>query len=421
VTLNHPAEARVAVTTTATPPPTPWLDRVQLRFQHLLVVTSAIIGLIGVLMLWAGPVQGTARARTDTVQYTQRAYELAGDDEATASDKAVRFVCDDEVDYIRVPRVQCERDAGGVLGFPPQYQAIFQARPGLPALMSVFIRLFGDQGIYLTILLLQVATGVLMALTARAIGLPGLWPLAADALYFLLPCGDVGTRVMSEAASAPGLAALLYAAALMVRDRRRNWAVTTAVAAFGWLFAVRAADAILVAAFLLIVGACAWAAGRRRRGAKPRAHTQSAHTPWAIRLAVVSGASLAIMVAISAALSWPTVNQGIADIMTDHFTQPVTSDMYIRFLHAEFRFWCAFLPMIAGGAYLVVLGALGLWGVARCLRGWSAAVFLALPAVGVASLVLHPGDWARMLAPLWIVVAIGLPLLAVAKDDRRAV
>jgi hypothetical protein len=418
VTLNHPpTEATAAVTTTATP--TSRLDRVRPRAQHLLVVISAVIGVIGVLMLWAGPVQGTARVRTDTVQYTQRAYELAGDDKATASDKAVRFVCDDEVDYTGVPRAQCELGAYGVLGFPPQYQAIFRARPGLPALMSVFIRLFGDQGIYLAILLLQVATGVLMALTARALGLPGLWPLAAEAAYFLLPCGDVGTRVMSEAASAPGLAALQYAAALMVRNSQRNGAVTTAIVAFAWLFAVRAADATLAAAFLLIVGASAWVTGRRRRRAEPQAHMQRAHMPWAMPVAVVSGASLAVMVAISAALSWPTVNQGVADIMTDHFTQPVTSDMYIRFLHAEFRFWRAFLPMIAGGAYLVVLAALGLWGVARWLRGWSAAVFLALPAVGAASLALHPGDWARMLAPMWIVVAIGLPLLAVARDDRR--
>lgn len=417
VPLNDlPAEARAAVT--ATPTPTPRLDTGRLRSQRSLVVISAVVGLIGVLILWAGPIQGMARARTDTVQYTQRAYELAGDNEATASDKAVRFVCDDVVDYTDVPRAQCERNAGGVLGFPPQYQAIFRARPGLPALMSVFIRLFGDQGIYLTILLLQVATGVLMALTARVIGLPGLWPLAAEAAYFLLPCGDVGTRVMSEAASAPGLAALLYAVALMMRNSRRNSAVTIAVAAFAWLFAVRAADATLAAAFLLIVGVGARVTGRRRRPAEP-AHMQRAHTPWAMPVAVVSGASLAVMVAISAALSWPTVNQGVADIMTNHFTQPVTSDMYIRFLHAEFRFWRAFLPLIAGGAYLVVLAALGLWGVARWLRGWSAAVFLALPAVGAASLALHPGDWARMLAPMWIVVAIGLPLLAVARDDRR--
>lgn len=369
-----------------------------MRSQRIQLVAAAVIGLIGVLMLWAGPVQGVGRVETDTVHYTQRAYQLAGDDDATATAKAVRFVCDDEVDYIDVPRDACERDIGGVLGFPPQYQAIFKARPGFPALMSLFIRMFGDQGIYLSVLFLQILTGVLLVLAARALGLPGLWPLAVEAAYFLLPSGVVGTRVLSEAASAPGLVALLYAAALMVRDRRPRLAAGVAVAAFAWLFAVRAADAVLAAVFLLLAAAGAYAVRKARR-------------PWAGRLAVISGASLAVMVAISALLAWPTVNQGVTDVMTDHFTQPVTDDMYVRFLHFEFRFWRAFLPLISGGAYLVVLAGLGLWGVVRWMRGWAAATFLAVAAVGVASLTLHPGDWTRMLAPMWIVVAVGLPLL----------
>ncbi|NUP47845.1 MAG: hypothetical protein HOW97_11120 [Catenulispora sp.] len=371
-------------------------------------MVAAVLGLISVLMLWAGPIQGVGRAETDTVHYTQRAYEFAGDDQATATTKAVRFVCDDEVDYTDVPRDACERNTNGVLGFPHQYQAIFKARPGFPALMSLFIRAFGDQGIYLSVLFLQILTGVLLVLAARALGLPGLWPLAAEAAYFLLPSGFVGTRVLSEAASAPGLAALLYAAVLIIQNRRRDLGTGVAVAAFAWLFAVRAADAALAAVFLLLAGAGAYALRKSRQ-------------PWAERMAIVSGASLAAMVAISAALSWPTVNQGITDTMTEHFTQPVPKDMYIRFLHAEFRFWRAFLPMISGGAYLVVLAALGLWGVARWLRGWAAATFLAVAAVGAASLALHPGDWARMLAPMWLVVAVGLPLLLAPTPSGRRV
>ncbi|NUR59724.1 MAG: hypothetical protein HOV87_13805 [Catenulispora sp.] len=369
-----------------------------MRSQRIQLVVAAVIGLVGVLMLWAGPVQGVGRAETDTVHYTQRAYQFAGYDDATATAKAVQFVCDDETDYTDLPRDACERNTHGVLGFPHQYQAIFQARPGFPALMSLFIRAFGDQGISLSVLFLQIVTGVLLVLAARALGLPGLWPLAAEAAYFLLPSGVVSTRVLSEAASAPGLVALLYAVVLIVQDRRRRLAAGVAVAAFAWLFAVRAADAVLAAGFLLLVAAGAYAVRKSRK-------------PWAGRLAAISGASLAVMVAISALLAWPTVNQGVTDIMTDHFTQPVTDDMYIRFLHAEFRFWRAFLPLISGGAYLVVLAGLGLWGVVRWMRGWAAATFLAVAAVGAASLALHPGDWTRMLAPMWIVVAVGLPML----------
>jgi hypothetical protein len=368
-----------------------------MRSQRVELVAAAVIGLIGVLMLWAGPIQGVGRVETDTVHYTQRAYQLAGDDDATATAKAVRFVCDDEVDYLDVPRDACERDTHGVLGFPPQYQAIFKARPGFPALMSLFIRVFGDQGIYLSVLFLQILTGVLLVLAARALGLPGLWPLAVEVAYFVLPSGFVSTRVLSEAASAPGLVALLYAAALMVRDRRRRLAVGVAVTAFAWLFAVRAADAVLAAVFLVLAAGAAYAARKTRPA-------------WAGSLAVVAGGSLAVMAAISALLSWPTVNQGVTDLMTEHFTQPATDDMYVRFLHAEFRFWRAFLPLISGGAYLVVLAALGLWGVVRWMRGWAAATFLAVAAVGAASLVLHPGDYTRMLAPMWIVVAVGIPL-----------
>jgi hypothetical protein len=367
------------------------------------LIVAAVVALIGVLTLWAGPIDGVGRAETDTVHYTQRAYQFAGYDHTTATTKAVRFVCDDEADYTNAPRNICEGNMYGVLGFPPQYQAIFRARPGFPAVMSLFIRAFGDQGIYLAVLLLQIATGLLLVLTARALGSPGLWPLAAEAAYFLLPSGFVGTRVLSEAASAPGLAALLYAVALM--GRRRRAAITMAVTAFAWLFAVRAADATLAAAFLLLVGLAALAVRKTDK-------------EWAKALTVTSLASLAVMIALSAAMSWPTVRQGIEDTMTNHFTQPATSEMYRRFLSLEVRFWRAFATQISAGAYLVVLAALGIWGVAK--RGWTAAPFLAVAAIGGASLLLHPGDWTRMLAPMWIVVSLGLPLLVARRPEAEA-
>ncbi|MFL6110664.1 MAG: hypothetical protein ACJ786_04855 [Catenulispora sp.] len=201
--------------------------------------------------------------------------------------------------------------------------------------------------------------------------------------------------MLSEAATAPGLVALLYAMALL--EQRRRAAVAIAVAAFAWLFAVRAADAALAAAFLLLVGLAALAV----RGIGPR---------WARTLTVTCLAALAAMIALGAAMSWPTVHQGIEDTMTDHFTQPAGSDMYGRFLRLEVRFWRGFGTQISGGAHLVVLAALGIRGVAK--RGRRAAPFLAVAAIGGGSLLLHPGDWTRMLAPMWIVVSLGLPLLA---------
>ena len=312
-------------------------------------------------------------------------------------------MCDDKADYTDKPRDVCAAELYGVLGFPPQYQAIFRARPGFPAVMSLFIRAFGDQGIYLAVLMLQIATGLLLVLTARALGLPGLWPLAAEAAYFLLPSGFVGTRVLSEAASAPGLVALLYAAALLAQEKRRRAAGAIAGAAFAWLFAVRAADASLAAAFLLLVGLAALAMRKPDR-------------QWARALTLTSLAALAIIITLSAALSWPTVNQGIEDTMTDHFIQPTTSDMYRRFLGLEFRFWRAIATQISAGAYLVVLAALGIWGVAK--RGWATTPLLAVAAIGGASLLLHPGDWPRMLAPMWIVVALGLPLLVAPRPPE---
>ena len=46
------------------------------RSRISLYAIAVIVALAGVLMLWAGPTQGMARVRTDTVQYTQRAYEF---------------------------------------------------------------------------------------------------------------------------------------------------------------------------------------------------------------------------------------------------------------------------------------------------------------------------------------------------------
>jgi hypothetical protein len=152
--------------------------------------------------------------------------------------------------------------------------------------------------------------------------------------------------------------------------------------------------AIPAAGLLLLVGVVGAVRGRH----------------WGGPLAVVAGTATVAMTALSTTLGWPSLTAGIKDLITDHYTEPTPPDLYSRYLHDEIHFWQSFAQQISSGSLLVAMAALGVIGIVKGLRGGSWP-FLAIAAVGVVSLVVHPGDWTRMLAPLWIVAALGLPFL----------
>lgn len=366
---------------------------------------AALVAAVCVLLMWVGAPQGLSPAQTDTVHYTKQAYEFLGDSPDQATAKAIKLVCDDRTRYTSLDRVSCENDLHGVLDFPKPYQDIFKARPGFPLFVAPFLAAFGERGMFVAVFILQVAAGMLIAAAGYALGLRKLWPLAGVVAYFVLPSGYVGTRFLTEAATAPGYAALLLAVAWLVTGQRRRAALGVIAATFAWLFVVREADALPAAALLFVASLAALRADRTARWAKP--------------LALATGAAAALMAAIAGVLGWPSFKQGITDTLTEHFTQPPPADLYVRFLHVQYRFWQVFIQQTSSGLYLIVLAALGLVALPRALRFGRSLPFLALAAVGPVSLLAHPGDWPRMLAPMWIVVAFGLALLHEGRERAR--
>jgi hypothetical protein len=366
---------------------------------------AAVVAAVCVLLLWVGAPMGNAPAQTDTVHYTEQAYEFLGDPPDQASAKAIKLVCDDKTEYIALSRAACEKDAHGVLGFPKPYQDIFKARPGFPLFVAPFLAAFGENGMFVAVFILQAAAGVLIAAAAYALGLRKLWPLAAVLAYFLLPSGYVGTRFLTEAATAPGYAALLLAVAWLVTGQRRNAALGLIAGTFVWLFVVREADALPAAALLCVASLAVLRVDRTARWAKP--------------LALVGGVGAGVMAAVAAVLGWPSVKQGITDTLTQHFTEPAPANLSTRLIHVEFSFWRVFFQQISSGLYLIALAVLGLAALPRAMRAARSLPFLALAAVGPVSLLVHPGDWPRMLAPMWIVVAFGLALLHEGRDGVR--
>lgn len=177
---------------------------------------------------------------------------------------------------------------------------------------------------------------------------------------------------------------------------------------------MRYADAIPAAGLLFLADSAAMNTARNHRD------TPAWH--WGRLPAAISGLATVIMTGLAAALHWPTLSAGIEDILTDHFTKPVPPDLYHRFLHRELAFWPTFAKQLSGGggSLLVVLAFLGLAGVYIRLQGTAAWPFLVLPAVGAVFLMIHLSDWTRMLAPLWITVAVGLPLIWPTSRDPTA-
>ena len=143
-----------------------------------------------------------------------------------------------------------------------------------------------------------------------------------------------------------------------------------------------------------------------------------------IRLALVSGGILIAANVSSAAIGLPSAMDQIQDLLTAHFRKPDSANPIIDLLRMDLHFFPGLGRFVLGIAPLVAIGAT-IVAAATLVKKRSEAWVWPWVASAAASgllIAIHPvrSELDRLVAPLWLSVAIGIGLGAdiVARERR---
>jgi len=371
-----------------------------------------------------GVLASTFTLDPDSARYAQSAFHYQGDDDRTAHLAAEQVWCasqaraavrrntaqviaDPTVTYAGVDQNCLAADADHFTPTAsPVYEEIFATRPGYP----------------LAVAALGTLTGVRFALWAVPVGCVllaglGVWwllrlldvdpPLAAagQALTYLLPIGTWGTHALTEGPVLLGVVVALLGATLLVLDRPRDGTVLL-VLGLAWTSLVKYSTGLPLAALLLVAASVTWSRNKSVRRAL-------------VVLGGVSATTVAVLSALSWALSLPGVRVTAQDMFTHHFAHPDVPDVVRRMVGADVRYWLNWPELATSNIMLlvgVVVGGWALWRVDRPV----AALVLACTAVGFVLAAAHPDPTAgdRLYTLSWLAVVIGVPV-ACARSSCR--
>ncbi len=352
------------------------------------------------LWRWEEPVP---RASGDTWQYTRLAYEYMGADKSAASTRARAYICRDWQERGAPPSylAQCSKTGNGVA----RYNAIFNPRFGFPLAAVVLYPLFDDGAFAAATLAFAVVCGLLAFSTTLALRGGRFAALLAAALVYALPCGTDITRVMAEGAMFAGLFAAALGVALVLARQRHGFGAGVFALGLIWTFASKnsngtaAAGAALVAAVVVLGVAMA-----RRTGVRGPAF-----------LAAVSLVVNVVVLAVTKAARFPTLNESLQDTFTSHYRAgiPDVADPWSRLLQMQRDVLIPYTQELAWGG--LFFGALLLSAVVLLRWRSDVALFvLALGSTGAAVVAMHPvkSEIPRLALPLWIPIVLGLALAA---------
>ncbi|MEU4167458.1 hypothetical protein AB0F46_11285 [Streptomyces sp. NPDC026665] len=384
----------------------------------------------------------TNRDTPDTKNYLSYALDLGGYSKQEAAALTIDYVCagkasvarrNQAVDVVRFHRpsptrrvvAECRREqwrgvsarlAAGrttehtVPFMPPRFMRIFEARPGYPVLLVPFVTVLGvTWGLWASAVAVTVAGGVLVFLLLRTLRVSTGAALTGQALYYVLPCGTTAMRPMTEGLMMALTLAALWGCALVLEGRARagTWLVGGCLAV---LFTVKHSQALFLGLCLGL--SCAVLLARRRRWDGPLR-----------TLGVVAGCGVLATVLLANALHYPSQSESLQDLLTGHYARPDRVHPWPEFLHLESAFWIEWTRrQLWEPLFLAAVLAAG-WGALRRHRAF--AVFLmAAAGTGVLNQAAHPdinvwGD--RLIVLLWLLPAVGLPLLLdlVARPGAR--
>ena len=369
----------------------------------------------------------------DTYQYAKQTLRILGDSQEQAVHDAVVMYCQDSgnsaattatlnsatgstgsaSDYTSAYDACLHTYRNGLTPSSPRYLAIFTSRPGYPLLAAPFAALFGLRfGLWVAAMLCTILASFLVIALLRVAGGSNLVALGGQVLFLAAPTGYWGSRMLTDGPSlATSLLALLGALWLARNDEGRlRLGAWVLVAGLGTGFLVRYSSEQLVALVLAVAALIClrWVPSSRGRGMKV--------------LAIISSGGFVASELGSALLGWPGLSVSLQDTFTKHFIRPDVSDPVGRLVRLDLHFW-GYYPVSEPTALLLAVGLIAI-AVALVRRD---AVFgilaIAVSATGLGAVVAHPiaSQSDRLMSPVWVLLALGLPLLLVRPHNRQGV
>jgi hypothetical protein len=360
----------------------------------------------------------------DSYQYAKVTLRILGDSQAQAVHDGVVMYCQDSgnaaataatldsaagstgsgTDYTSAYQACLHTYRNGLTPSSPRYIAIFTSRPGYPLLAAPFAAVFGLRaGLWIAAMLCTLVAGFLVIALLRLAGCSDLLALGGQVLFLAAPTGYWGSRMLTDGPSLTTSLLALLGAVLLVKGRIRVGA-SVLIAGFVTGFVVRYSSEQLVALLLAVAAVIClrWVPSSRGRGMKV--------------LAIMSGAGFVVSELASTVLGWPGFSVSLQDTFTKHFIRPDVSDPLGRLVRLDLSFW-AYYPVYESTALLLAVGLIAV-GVALLRRD---AVFgilsIAIAATGLGAVIAHPieSQADRLMSPVWVLLALGLPLLFAAR------
>jgi hypothetical protein len=290
----------------------------------------------------------------------------------------------------------------------PRYVAIFDQRPGFPALIALFSLPLGLAGGQLTAVVLLFVLGLLvMNATLRAGGLHPIAAVTGSVLLGALPIGFWDSRALAEGGAVVGMVGLLIGCTWAHQGRLRL-GIPTLLLAGGWLAVCKPASFVASAPSLatvcLLTAAVSGLRGRRRH---QRSITGCA-PPW--RGPLVAGLTIGCVVAAWAVGALLTHAPGLAetaqDLGTAHFSKPDLADPYGYLISYSRVIWTGWLPTQSGFMTMLRLSAVAAVVCAVRWPGHVGWLWLCLGLSGPIVFTIHPlpTELSRLTAPTWLVV-----------------
>ncbi|MVZ99141.1 hypothetical protein F8568_001810 [Actinomadura sp. LD22] len=383
------------------------LDRSRTRMALLLAV-AVMLGSGLWLLRWSG---SAATATPDTFWYARDALRYAGWSAPAADRTAAEITCSALMRGDPRPAGgygNCVRYRTALPGTAPvRFQRIFTSRPGYPLLAVPFVRAMGPTGFAVATAALGVACGVAAVLLALAIGLRPVQALLAETLFYLLPTGFWGSRLLAEAPMMLCVLAALAGAVLVLRGRAVIAGSALLACALALLCVVKPANGVALAAALAAGAVLLLPVFASRRAF--------------LAVAGIAALVLAGNLWISDALHLPGVHETLQDTFTRHFRRPDVPDPWHRLSGAVGDLWSDDIgPAMLDDPLIPAAFLLAAAGLVARVR-WDAAWPLAAAGLtGAAVASMHPivNETPRLTIAAWIPVAFGLAALAAPTAER---
>ncbi len=352
----------------------------------------------------------------DSYRYARTTLQLLGESRADAQRNALAVYCSNQTyqaqrshevtnpanfqapfPYVKTYDRCIAKYPHGLLPNSPQYERIFDTRPGYPLLLLPAVAAFGLlKGMWLTSLLITAAASMLVFLLLRVAGLSRMAGLIGQGIFFASPLAYWSMQPLSEGALTVFVLVAMLGSWKLLQGKIAYGAIIL-LASYAALAVTKDATGLLLALSSVFVCGVALLQPRLRRRTT-------------VLFAGISALAGALIVGASYWLRLPSAETSLQDTFTRHFTMPPATHIWTQLIHLNAAYWQHWLADQATRPMFLLLTALACWALftRNPTLGW---LGLTVGLVGVGTAIAHPvvTQTDRLWELAWIVPVLGIP------------